>query len=120
MIIATIRLTVSPKEHDRALSFLRAMTGRSKTHPGCFSSKVYKDEEEDNVLMFEQVWGNQADLDHYLQSDEYQKMLLFLETAITQPEIRFDTVSSSTGIETLRRARGLANEEENPDSTRNH
>ena len=114
MIVATIRMAVSAGSRDQALSFFRAMTGRSRVHPGCLSSRVYTDEQEDNVLMFEQVWGNEADLDRYLKSDEYQKILVFLETAIVQPEIKFNTVSSSTGIETIRRARGLTVEGEDP------
>ena len=117
MIIATVRIAISSKERDRALSFLRSMTGRSRVLPGCHSSRVYRDEQEENVLMFEQVWENEADLDRYLQSDEYRRMLLFMETATVQPEVRFNTVASSTGIETIRRARGLTADGETHEST---
>jgi hypothetical protein len=53
----------------------------------------------------EQLWSNEEDLERYLRSDEYRQVLLVLEMAMKQPEIRFDTISSSTGIETIEKAR---------------
>jgi hypothetical protein len=44
-------------------------------------------------------------MERHLQSDEYRRVLLVLEMAIKQPEIRFDTIMSSTGIETIEKAR---------------
>ncbi len=41
----------------------------------------------------------------HLRSDEYRNLLLVLEMALKEPEIRFDTISSSTGIETIEKAR---------------
>jgi hypothetical protein len=41
----------------------------------------------------------------HLRSDEYRNLLLILEMALEQPEIRFDTISGSTGIETIEKAR---------------
>lgn len=58
-------------------------------------------------LMFEAMWRSEEDLNHHLRSDEYRKVLLVMEMALKQPEIRFDTISSSRGIETVERARGL-------------
>jgi quinol monooxygenase YgiN len=62
--------------------------------------------EEDNVLLFEQLWSNEAELERHLRSDDYRQVLLVLEMAMKQPEIRFDTILSSTGIETIEKARG--------------
>jgi quinol monooxygenase YgiN len=55
--------------------------------------------------MFEEIWKSEEDLECHLRSDDYRKVLLVLEMAVKQPEIRFDTISSSTGIETIEKAR---------------
>jgi len=105
MILATIRMTMPAKKFGEALRILRSMAEQSRVQPGCLSCQVYRNGQEDNVLMFEQLWSNEAGLEHYLRSDDYQKVLLLLEMAMKEPEIRFDTITSSTGIETIEKAR---------------
>ena len=105
MVLATIRMTTSAKKFGEALRILRSVAEVSKVQTGCLSSRVYRNGQEDNVLLFEQLWSNEADLERYLRSNEYQKVLVVLEMAIKQPEIRFDTILSSTGIETIEKAR---------------
>ena len=105
MILATIRMTMPAKEFGEALRILRSMAEQSRVQPGCLSCQVYRNGQEDNVLMFEQQWSNEADLERYLRSDDYQKVLLLLEMATKEPEIRFDTILSSAGIEIIEKAR---------------
>jgi quinol monooxygenase YgiN len=105
MILATIRMKVPPKNHDEALTILRSTAEWSKVKHGCLSSRIYEDVYESHVLMFEEHWRTEEDLESHLRSDEYRKVLLVLEMALRQPEIRFDTISSSTGIETIEKAR---------------
>ena len=45
------------------------------------------------------------EFERYLRSDQYHKVLLVLEMALKQPEVRFDIISRSTGIETIEKAR---------------
>ncbi len=106
MILATMRMAFSPKKFNEALGILRSVAEQSNVQPGCLSGRVYRNGQKDNVLMFEQKWSNEADLNRYLQSDEYRQVLMVLEMATKKPEIRFDTISSSTGIETIGKARG--------------
>ena len=54
------------------------------------------------------VWRSDEELNLHLRSDDYRNLLLVLEMALKEPEIRFDTISSSTGIETIEKARGHA------------
>jgi len=52
-----------------------------------------------------EVWRAEEDMDLHIRSDEYRNLLLVLEMALKQPEIGFDTISSSTGIETIEKIR---------------
>lgn len=105
MIVATVRMTIQSRKKGEALEILRSRGEQCSANPGCISSHLYGDLLEENVLMIEEVWRDEEDLHLHLRSDEYHKLLLVLEMSIKQPEIRFDTVSNSTGIETIEKAR---------------
>ena len=57
------------------------------------------------MIIFEKKWRNEEDMKRYLRSDDYQKVLLVIEMALTKPEIRFDTVTDSSGVEMIEKAR---------------
>jgi quinol monooxygenase YgiN len=105
MIQATIRMTIPPQKSGEVSKILRSVVELCRDDPGCFSCHLYGDLQEKNVLMLEEVWRTEGDLELHLRSDEYRNLLLVLELALKQPEIRFDTISSSTGIETIEKAR---------------
>ena len=108
MILSTIRMVIPPKKRDDALRILRLLTEQCRDHLGCHSCRIYGDLQKKNVLMFEEIWRNEEDLELHICSDDYLKLLLVVEMSLKQPEIRFDTISSSTGIETIEKARGHA------------
>lgn len=108
MVLVTIRMVVPRNMHDEALKILKSTAEWSRIKPGCLSSRIYEDTQEDNALMFEEIWRSEEDLEFHVRSDDYRKLLLVLEMAVKQPEIRFDTISSSTGIETIEKARSKA------------
>jgi quinol monooxygenase YgiN len=105
MILATIKMTIPPQKRGEALKILRSMAEQCKDEPGCLSLNIYEDLQENNALMLEEVWRSQEELDLHLRSEEYRNLLLVMEMAVKQPEIRFETISSSAGIETIEKAR---------------
>ena len=105
MVLATVRLTIPPQKRDEALKILKSAAAQCGVTPSCLSCHIYADVQEDNVLMFEQSWRSQEDLERHLRSAEYYKVLLVMEMALKQPDVRFDTISGSTGIETVEKAR---------------
>jgi quinol monooxygenase YgiN len=108
MIRATIRMSIPPQKRGEALKILRSVTEQCRDYPGCLRSHIYEDLQEKNVLMLEEVWKAEEDLDLHIRSDEYRNLLLVLEMGVRQPEIRFDTILGSTGIETIEKARSQA------------
>jgi quinol monooxygenase YgiN len=105
LIQATIRMTISPKKSGEALKILKSVVELCRDDPGCLSCHIYEDLQDKNVLMLEEVWRAEERLDLHIRSEEYRNLLLVLEMAHEQPEIRFNTISSSTGIETIEKAR---------------
>ena len=105
MIIGTVRMAIPHQKRGEAIRILKSVTAQNRVHPGCHSCHIYEDAQEDCVLMFEETWRSEEDLEHHLRSDEYCKVLIVMEMARKRPEIRFDTISVSTGIETAEKAR---------------
>lgn len=105
MLLATIRMTFSAENFDEVQGILKSIVERSRVQSGCLSCRIYRNGDDENTLMLQQLWNDEESLMRHLRSDEYRQLLLVLEMAITQPEIRFDTISSSTGIETIEKAR---------------
>jgi len=108
MILATLRMAIPAEKRGEALKILKSLVARNSVQPDCEFSRISEDVLEDNVLQFEELWRSEEEFESYLRSDNYHKVLLVLEMALKQPEIRFDTISSSTGIETVGKARSQA------------
>ena len=108
MIQATIRMTIPPQKSGEVLRIFRSIADQCLDEPGCLSCHLYGDMQKKNVLMLKEVWRSEEDLNLHLRSDDYRNLLLVLELALKAPEIRFDTISSSTGIETIEKARSHA------------
>jgi quinol monooxygenase YgiN len=105
MILANIRMKVSPQKRGEVLRILRSTAEGNRILPGCLSCRIYEDLQEVNVIMFEELWRSKEELEQHLRSDDYRKILLLMEMALQHPEVRFNNVSSSSGMETIEKAR---------------
>lgn len=106
MMRSTTRMSLPQQKYKEALEILRSIAEQSLVQPGCLSSHLYTDLEEKNTLLMENLWLNWESLERHLRSEEYRNLLLVVEMAIECPEIRFDTIADSAGIETVEKARG--------------
>ena len=105
MVLTTIRMLLPHQKRREALKILRSIAEQSRVQPGCLNSSIYGDLEEENVITIEEMWRDQEALGHHLRSEEYRNLLLVLELALECPEIKFHSITSSTGIETIEKAR---------------
>ena len=105
MVHATIRMLIPPKRRGEVLEILISMAERSRFEEGCINSRVYQDVDSEPVFMIDQLWGSGEDLERHLRSEEFRKVLLAMEMSLEPPEIRFEEVSRSTGVETIEKAR---------------
>lgn len=105
MIQAMIDMEFAPDKMGEALQILRSIVERTRAEAGCVSCSVYKDTETENQLVFAQEWRSEDDLQRHLRSADYQKVLLVMEMALTRPEVRFDTIATTSGVEVIEKAR---------------
>jgi quinol monooxygenase YgiN len=81
------------------------MAERTRVETGCITCRIYQDVQEDHSIMLDEIWKNEEDLNRHLRSDEYRNVLLVMEMAVKRPEIRFETILITNGIETIEKAR---------------
>lgn len=106
MILATLRMDFIPEKLSEAVHILHSNIERTLAKSGCLGCSVYEDTNKQHIV-YEEKWRNDEDLQRHLRSEDYQKVLLVMEMAITPPEIRFDTIISSSGVETIEKARAI-------------
>ena len=105
MVHSTIRMLIPHEKQGEALEILGSMIEQTQFEQGCVSCRLYRDVEDARVIMFEELWASDEDVQRHLQSDKYHRVLLVVEMAAEPPEIRFDTIDHSTGVETIEQAR---------------
>jgi quinol monooxygenase YgiN len=105
MIQATLRMSFTTEVIDEAVYILRSIIERIRTETGCISCSVYQDTDDEHLVVFEEKWKSDEDLQRHLRSDYYRKVLLVMEMAVSPPEIRFDTITDTSGMEIIKKAR---------------
>ncbi len=105
MIQATLKMSFAPQTIDEALQILCSMIERIRAESGCISCSVYHDTENENLVVFEEKWRSDGDLQSHLRSECYRRVLLVMEMAERPPDIRFDTITDSSGVEIIEKAR---------------
>jgi len=105
-IHATIRMLLPARRRKEARGILASMIERINLEEGCISCRLYQDVLEERALMLEEMWAGETALYKHLRSADFRNVLLVVEMASEPPEIRFDRISSSTGLSTIVEVRG--------------
>jgi quinol monooxygenase YgiN len=106
MIHSKVRVVLTGDRLSEAVAFLGPMAERTREERGCLGCQLHREVLEDNVLILEESWASEADLERHRRSRDYRQLLLIMELANLPPEVSFDRVSNSTGFETIQKARG--------------
>jgi len=105
LVRSIIRMLIPLEKQNEAIEILGSMIEETQFEPGCVSCRLYRGVEDTRVIMFEELWTSDQDVQRHLQSDKYHRILLVIEMAEEPPEIRFDTIAHSTGVESIEKAR---------------
>jgi quinol monooxygenase YgiN len=115
MIIGTIRILPPPNRRADVLEVLRSVQGPVRAQPGCAACDIYDEQGQEPAIVFIERWESQAALEAHLRSEMYRRILGAIELSDTRPDVRFEHVSASEGIELIERSRnpGGTGEEKN-------
>jgi len=105
MVRSTIRMLIPLGKQSDALEILGSLAEEIQFEPGCISCRIYRGVQEARTIMLDELWLSEEDLQHHLRSERYRKILLVIEMAAELPEIRFDMIAQSSGVEAIEQAR---------------
>ena len=105
MILGTLRILPPPGRRLQVLQILRSIQGPVAAQPGCGSCRIYEEEGPEAAIVLLEQWESKAALEAHLRSDAYRSILGALELSSAPPEVRFDSVTESEGMELIERIR---------------
>jgi quinol monooxygenase YgiN len=106
MIIATLRMSVSPDKRDDVLTTLLLVMGPTLAQHSCISYRLYQDVEDENLMFLVQEWESRDALETHIRSKDYRKILAVMELANEPPDIQFVEALKTDGMELIDEIRG--------------
>jgi quinol monooxygenase YgiN len=106
VIIASIRMRPVEGKMNTVLRTIRGMLEPMRVLPGCLGFHCSRDIEDENMMILEERWETQKDLNAHLRSDGYRTILSLLEDSGEKPVVEFHQVAGTEGIEQIKKIRG--------------
>jgi len=105
MILARLRMILPREKLTEAVKILTRAAERTRLETGCERCHVYRDAQEVDVILLEEAWKSDEELNNYLRSDSFRDVLMVMEMAVQRPEIQFSAIARAEGIERAKAAR---------------
>ena len=106
MTISTFRLFPAARKRVQTLELLRSVRGPTQACAGCLACMVCEEDAEEGGILFVERWESEAAFQQHVRSEIYHRLLAALELSSRTPEVRFDHVSSTEGMELIELLRG--------------
>ena len=101
MIITTLRMIVPPERRNDLLETLRGMLEPARVERGCLSYRLYEDVEDRNIFFLLEEWKTQNDLERHISTDNFHRLMALMDLLSEQPELRFNTISHTEGMDLI-------------------
>ena len=105
MITGTVRILPLAGRRAEVLEVLQSIQGPLLAQPGCSACRIYEEQGPEHAIVLFEVWDSPMALETHLRSEAYRRILGAIEFSGAAPEVRFDHVSKTEGIELIERAR---------------
>jgi len=106
LITSTIRITASANPDGEIVRVLRSLIEPTRVETGCISCGLYKDLHDPSIIIWAEEWTSQDDLERHIRSPQYNKILAAFDMSSSQPDMRFNTVVETRGMQLIAEARG--------------
>jgi quinol monooxygenase YgiN len=104
MIIGTLRLLPPPERRLQVLEILHSIQGLVLAQPGCEGCSILEEQGPEQAIVLAERWESDAALTTHIRSEAYRRILGACELAGAPPEFRFDSISTTQGIERVERS----------------
>ena len=114
MVIGTLRILLSPDRRAEVIQILQSIQGPVSALPDCAGCHIYEEEDPEPAVVLVERWESEAALEEHIRSEAYRRILGAIERSGSPPEVCFDFVSASKGMELIERLRGPGERRRSP------
>ena len=101
MIFSILKMIVQPERRRDLLETMRGIFEPARVERGCLSYRLYEDVEDRNTFVLIEEWATQKDLERHIRTDNQQRLLALMDILSEQPEVRFNTVLHTAGMDLI-------------------
>ena len=105
MIVGTLRILPLLERRAEVLEILQAIQGPVLAQPGCAGCTIYEEQGPERAVVLVESWESDDALERHLRSEAYRLILGAIELSGGPPEVCFDSVSATGGMDLIERAR---------------
>ncbi|MRR07235.1 MAG: antibiotic biosynthesis monooxygenase [Deltaproteobacteria bacterium] len=105
MVDVAIRITVPLIKRKEVFQTFTSILSQIRREKGCLSCNCYVDMEAENKIYFKEEWQTSDDLNSHLRSVHFGVLIGAMKMLDQEPEIRFNTISSTAGAEVVKAVR---------------
>jgi quinol monooxygenase YgiN len=88
------------------LTILRSVQGPIEAQPHNQCCQVYEEDGFEGAVLYLERWDSEPEFERHVRSELYRRILAALEFSRKPPEVIFDYVTSTKGMELIEALRG--------------
>jgi quinol monooxygenase YgiN len=112
MVRLTVVMQATTRETPKLLEAFRYLMIRTRLDPGCVECSAWTDADEH--VHYVESWLDEAHIRRRVASDRFVPLLAILESARQAPQVQFDFVSKSRGLDYVAEVRTAPAPDHNP------
>ena len=106
MVRLAIALRTSARGSSQALEAFRYLMLRTRLEPGCAGCSAWTD--PDGSVHYTEAWHTEDDMKRRVLSDHFVRLLAVLESTDSPPQVQFDVVTTTRGLDYVAETRHAA------------
>ena len=104
MVRLTVSLVASARSAPRLLHALRSLTAALRLRPGYLGCNTWMD--SDHTVHYEEDWATETDMRDRVVSEGFTRLLAVIEASEGLPQVQFNFVSKTRGLDYIAEVRG--------------
>jgi quinol monooxygenase YgiN len=97
MVRLRVALAASLEHTTQIVEALRFLMVGTRLEDGCLDCSVWVD--RDSTVQYQEEWSTEEDMRQRVRSDAFTSLLAVMEAAHEPPQIRFDFVAATRGLD---------------------
>ena len=105
MVVVILRIKATSMNRAEIVNLIQPIIGPTEAQPGCLLCRLYSETNDDDALLLLQEWRSQEDLDKFICSHDFKRVLAAMDLGNRAPEFCVNTISSKAGMELVEKLR---------------